>query len=129
MVDEMQIFEAMISLLVLISFLSFVASEQHARAVDDSLYRYQLANDVWRVLYLRGDFKDFSFGELNEARDKTEKDLDRMGKLTHLCIFIGGERITNCRGEQVEELVSTERITIVDDEPQKVMVTIAKKRY
>ncbi len=123
----MQILEAMISLMVLVSFLSFIAGEQHARAVDDSLYKYQLANDVWRVIYLRGDLKDFSFDDANLARDRIELDLQRVGELTNLCVFIGGERITNCRGEDVEKLVSTERITIVDDAPQRVMVTLAEK--
>ena len=115
----MQILEAMISLMVLISFLSFIAGEQHARAVEDSLYKYQLANDVWRVVYLRNG--------INAAN--AEADIEHIGKLTNLCIFIGGERVTNCRGEEVEELVSTERITIINGAPQKVMVTLAKKKH
>ena len=127
-VDLMQILEAMISLMVLVSFLSFIAGEQHTLAVDDSLYKYQLANDVWRVLYLRGDFKDFSFDDANLARDRVELDLQRIGELTNLCVFIGGERITNCRGEDVEKLVSTDRITLVDGAPQRIMVTLAKRQ-
>lgn len=124
----MQVLEAMISLLVLVSFLSAIADGLEEKAVNDSLYRYYLANDAWRVLYLRGDFQDFSFSGLNSGRDRAEADLQQMGKLTNLCIFIGGERVTNCRGRGIERIASIERITIVDDSPQKVMLTLAKKR-
>ena len=46
--------EAAISLVVLVSFLSFGLLHypiQHSR-----LYEYELAEDAWRVLYLRGGF-------------------------------------------------------------------------
>ena len=123
----MQILEATVSLMVLISFLSFVASDFHAKKLDDSLYRYQLVNDVWRTLYLRGDFTDFSFDSGNLARGRTEQDLKHIGEMTGFCIFIGGERITNCRGESVEEIVSTERIAMVDGELEMVAVSLAAK--
>ncbi|MBS3067344.1 hypothetical protein J4450_01465 [Candidatus Micrarchaeota archaeon] len=112
----MQTLEAIISLLFLVSFVSFVASEQHARGVDDSLYKYQLANDVWRVVYLRNGIDS----------NKYENDIKRIGELTNLCIFI--DDVTNC-DEEVEEIISTERIVVVGNEPKKVMVTIAKKKH
>lgn len=125
--ELMQMMEAMISLLVLVSFLSVVASEQHTKPVNDSLYRYYLANDAWRVLYLKDALRDFSFDAHNPARNRAELELQRIGGLTGFCIFIGGERITNCRGEQTDALVSIERIAVVDGVPQTVMLTIAHK--
>ena len=123
----MQILEATISLMVLISFLSFIAADQTTQVIDNSLYKFQLVNDAWRVLYLRGDFKEFSFDSGNMARDKAEDDLKQIGKLTNFCILIGGERVTNCRGEKIEKVASSERIVLVDEKPQTVMVTIANR--
>jgi len=131
MVIKMQTMEAVISLLILVSFISMLTLEQENTKVrtDTSLYKQQLANDVWRVLYLRGDFKDFSFDKNNSARDKTEKDLERIGELTSFCVFISGETLTNCRGENVgEKSISIEKFLIVEGELKKVPLTIAIKK-
>ncbi len=112
----MQTLEAIISLLFLVTFLSFVASEQHAKAIDDSLYKYQLANDVWRVVYLRDGIET----------DKYKEDVKRIGEITNLCISIND--IANCEGENIEQIISTERITVLNGELRKIMVKIAQKK-
>ncbi len=124
----MQTLEAIISLFMFMSFITLVASEWHVPVeIDSSLYKHQLANDVWRVLYLRGDFTGFSFEAANAARIKAELDVHTIGELTSHCIFVGGERITNCRGEPVQRVVSTERVTLVNGNPEKITVTLATK--
>ena len=50
----MKTIEATISLLVFLSFSSFALI--HLPQGHSSLYEYELANDIWRVLYLRGYF-------------------------------------------------------------------------
>lgn len=124
----MQTLEALISLFIFMAFLSFVTLEwQTPNQVDTSLYKFQLVNDVWRVLYLRGDFTDFSFDNTNIARAKAESDVHTIGELTSHCIFVGGERITNCRGVGTEHIITTERIGVVDGNPQSVTITLATK--
>ena len=112
----MQTLEAIISLMFFVSFLPVIASEQHAET-DDTLYKYQLANDVWRTLYLRN----------GNNMDAYEEDVEKIGELTDLCIFVAGERITNCRGEKVEQIISTERLVFSDGELKTITVTIAQK--
>jgi hypothetical protein len=56
----MQTLEAIISFFFLISICSSILlSLEEQNHVDDSLYRIQLAEDAWRVLYLRDNFQDF----------------------------------------------------------------------
>jgi hypothetical protein len=98
------------------------------KRVDDSLYRLQLANDVWRVLYLKGDFEDFSFSSMNIARDRAENDLKKITELTGICVFIGGERLTSCRGEELgEHLITTKKLLVVDGVPQKVTLSLYRR--
>lgn len=120
----MQTLEAIISLLVFVALLpQFLSIEE--KPVDDSLYRMQLANDIWRALYLKSDFEDFSFAEYNAARNNAEADLNKITKSTGICIFIGGEKLTSCRGEKTgEQIITTEKMLIVDSIPQKVTLTL-----
>jgi len=50
----MKTIEALISLMVLLSFTSL--SLLHAPTQESQLYKYQLAEDVWRIAYLKGCF-------------------------------------------------------------------------
>jgi len=92
----MQTLEAMISFVFFLSIsIPFILSIEEQRHVDDSLYRIQLAEDVWRVLYLRGNFADFQDTE----RDELEKEFQLIGNETGLCVFMDGVQFTNCRGD------------------------------
>lgn len=106
----MQSLEALLSLTFFVSILSLIlASAPPPHGTDDSLYRLQLAQDAWRVLYLRGDFEDFGDGR----RADIEADMRRMGEETGLCFFIDGVRFTNCRGPDPVGITATVRRTVV----------------
>ena len=83
----MQTLEAVISFSVFMLFTTYVLLQiDDYSGVDDSLYRYQLANDVWRVLYLRGGF---------------EKSVQRRAKLPEtLCL----ERSRELAAERIREM-------------------------
>jgi hypothetical protein len=91
----MQMLESILSLLVFSSILAALhMAAQEPAAIDDSLYRMQLANDAWRVLYLRGDFEDFG----NPQDNSLEADMEEIRRQTALCLFLDGIRSTSCRG-------------------------------
>lgn len=97
----MQSLEAVISLMVLVFILSYMLSGiAEEPGIDDSLYRYQLAGDVWRVVSLRGNLEDFDFEKGNDARDKVEEDFEEIERITGLCTYMGGIRVTSCPGEK-----------------------------
>jgi hypothetical protein len=110
----MQTFEAILSFLFLITISSFMLGSFQILPIDDSLYRIQLAGDAWRVLYLRGDFHDFS--DIPASKHSAiEKDLDELGDQTGLCFFLEGLRITNCRGGDKHETVAVLHKTVLMD--------------
>lgn len=105
----MQTMEAVLSLMVLVSVSSLLLQPGEP-PLDSSLYRMQLAEDSWRVLYLKGSFRDFGAS----AHAKLEEDLELLGEQTHLCFFIDGVFITNCRGGTgSHEIISSVRKTVV----------------
>jgi len=118
----MQSIEAAISLLVLLSIsASVMPLLEEQRDIDDSLYRVQLAEDAWRVLYLRGDFRDF--GE--DKRGTIEADMAEITRQTGLCVFMDGVQFTSCRGNmgtgagQAHEItVSLSRTAIFNGTPR-----------
>src|SRR4030095_9454878 len=119
----MQTLEAMISLLVLSSILLYYASAATAGPLDDSLYRLQLAEDSWRVLYLRGDFEGFG----DKSGDRVQTDLETLGSQTGLCFFMSGLRMTNCPGgNKHQEMVRLGKTVIYDGAPKKIAFSIGK---
>lgn len=119
----MQTLEAVFSLMFFLSISSLLLSSHIPRETDDSLYRIQLANDAWRVLYLRGDLEN-----LSEKRDAIESDMGEIGKQTSLCLFLNGTWYTNCRGgeELHENTVSIRRTVISSGEPEALTFSISK---
>lgn len=123
----MQTLEAIFSLFMLV-LLSMPLLALEEKPTDNSLYRLQLANDVWRVLYLKGDFKDFSFDKNNPVHARAEADLDKITELTGICVFISGEQLTSCRGEKTgEQIITMEKVLVVDGMPKKVSLMLAHK--
>lgn len=119
----MQTMESILSLLFLVSISSMILGSFHPCQIDDSLYSMQLASDAWQILVLRGDLQDYS--DAGASRAVIESDLVAIGRETSLCVFIEGLRITNCRGGEGKETVSTIRKTlIVDGRPKTVTLTI-----
>jgi len=124
-VNEMQTLEAMVSLVFFLSICShLLLSLEESRYVDDSLYRIQLAEDVWRVLYLRGDFEDFQSAD----RERLEQEFELMGDMTGLCIFMDGVQFTNCRGTTQPHYItaSLTKTVIYDGAPKSFKFSIGK---
>ncbi len=125
---DLQLIEAMISLMFLLVATTFIVSSVPSHHVDDSLYRLQLANDVWRVLYLRDDFRDFSLTDpLNPSRTKTLDDIHFVGEESSLCIFIRGGQLSNCAFQNISNTVSVKKLVIADGQPEQVTLSIAIK--
>ncbi|MBI5046920.1 hypothetical protein HZC07_04290 [Candidatus Micrarchaeota archaeon] len=119
----MQTIEAILSLLFFLSGVSLLFPAIPAQKIDDSVYRIQLVEDSWRVLYLRGDFRDF--GDSN--RDKFEQELASFGNETGLCYFVDGIVFTNCRdGNEHEIVASLTKTVIYDGLPRKVTFSIGR---
>lgn len=120
----MQTIEAILSLLVFLSVASLVLSaDPGPPPVDDSLYRMQLAEDAWRVLYLRGAFRDLG----PEKRAAVESDMAEIGAQTGLCIFMSGIEFTNCRdGESHENTASIRRVVLLGGQLQTVTFTLSR---
>jgi hypothetical protein len=108
----MQTLEAIISFSVFMLFTSYVLLQlEDYRGVDDSLYRYQLANDVWRVLYLRGNF------EYLQSEQQLDSELNAVDSVTGLCTYVGGQRGTSdyCRGKPaLEHVASVEHVLLLN---------------
>jgi len=98
--------EAAISLVVLVSFLSFGLLHypvQHSR-----MHEYELAEDAWRVLYLRGGFGpewkldegclnlDDGCGVLGPDETRMNVDAERITELTGLCVAMDGLQVASC---------------------------------
>ncbi len=130
----MQTIEALISLMFLVAMASALLAPLQGQAIDDSLYRAQLAGDAWRVLYLRGDFTDFGNASLpgtngmdRELAERTRADVETFGSETGLCIFLAGVVSSNCRGvPDTETTVSVERTVVYSGRP--VTLTLSMKK-
>jgi len=114
--------------MVLVSLLSYMLAGLGERgSLDDSLYRYQLAGDVWRVSYLRGHFEDFSFSKGNNASGEVQKDFERIYNLTGLCTYLGGIRVTSCPGESAAvRIVSINRVLYENGSATNATLMIGK---
>ena len=123
----MQTLEAIISMFVFVAFASFLMLQlDNYNGIDDSLYRYQLANDVWRVLYLQGDFKDFSFTSQSDSRDAAQRHLEEIYDETGVCAYLGGIQATSCPSESYckEKISSIQHVLIDDGTPRKTMLSL-----
>ncbi len=112
----MQTFEAIISLLFFVWMLGIAIVSLEVPEHDYRVYQMQLSTDAWRVLYLRGNFEDLS------DMQSIEPDLNQIGQVTGLCLFLDGIETTNCRGgiERHDLSISTYRTIIFNHEPKTV---------
>jgi len=92
----MQTLEAIISFMFFLFFATYMLAELDYTKPNYALYQYQLANDVWRVLYLKGALKDFSSTTTGHLIARTE--MENIGELTGFCIYLQGIQTTNCLG-------------------------------
>jgi len=90
----MQTLEAILSFLFFFMFATYTLSQMDYTKPNYELYRYQLANDIWRCLYLTGGLSYYPL--LNsEAENKLGQIYDGTG----LCVYLQGVPTTirpNC---------------------------------
>jgi len=124
----MQSVEALISLMFFVSICAyFLSSAAVHQGTDDSLYRYQLVNDVWRVLYLRGDFNGLVLGDGNPARARLDADLGEIESQTGLCTYVGGIRDTSCPGgKALVRVGSISRVVLIGGNPENLTLMVGK---
>ncbi len=128
-IDILQTIESTLSFLCfMFVVVALLSSQTPPSGIDSSLYRLELAEDAWRVLYLRGALDDGvpSIGNDSERLAKVETELTTLGNATSLCFFFEGLRATNCRGEQQEMFITVHRIVIVGGKPIQVAFSIGK---
>ena len=117
----MQSLESIISFFFFISIAAMILVAYSPQQLDDSLYRLQLAEDSWRVLYLRGAFQ-------SPSRESLESEFRMIEEQTGLCLFLDGIETTNCRGgEQGHTIISSVTRTIIyEGEPKTHTFSIGK---
>lgn len=102
----MKTLEALISLVVLLSIIATI--DLRPQTIDSSLYQYQLASDLWRVLQLKGATHDPTSAAItiNELQTK-------MG----LCIIAEGLALEKCEISADADMITIERTAYVDGDP------------
>jgi len=123
--DDMQTFEAMMSFLVFTSImLAVLENPGDQGGIDDSLLRLQLAEDAWRVMYLRGDFRDFN----GAGNGRIRNDMEAISRETGLCVFLmGSSNYTSCRGGERHEITASIRRTVVSgNAPRSMAFSLGK---
>lgn len=109
--------EALVALISVISF-SLLVLAQRPPELNDSLYHYQLGNDVWRVFYLRGDLEGFNKEGLN-------RDAEEVTRLTNLCVYLKEEDVASCLGE--ESRIHVQKEAWVNGEVTNLTLVLARK--
>ena len=104
-VVTMKFIEAFLSLIVL-SLIASVVLSIHITPHVPTVYYMQVADDIWHILLLKYDGVP---GLASPDHAKAEEDLNKIGEMTGMCIYVGGIRTTNCRGTKGSTLVSIHR--------------------
>ncbi len=116
----MQTLEAIFSFLFFFLFAVYALSQIDYTKPNYSVYQYQLANDVWRVLYLT---KALSYYPLNRAA--LENRMTEINKKTGMNIYIEGIITTSGRGIPCSENKMTmEKIWLKYGQPDVVQFTV-----
>lgn len=110
----MNTLEAIFSFLVLLSLLPFIINIPDY-SVDNSHYSLKLAEDIWRVLYLRGDLEGFD-------KDALNKDVEEISTLTSLCISVEEEDVASCIPEGQPLVIK--RIAFIKGNPKIISLKI-----
>ncbi|MBN1169879.1 hypothetical protein JXA56_02550 [Candidatus Micrarchaeota archaeon] len=117
----MQSLESIISFFFFISITTAIMASYSPQQIDDSLYILQLAEDSWRVAYLRGAFEN------SPSRESLEKEFAILSAQTDLCFFIDGIYITSCRGGEKHQMTASLSRTIIHEgEPKAHTFSIGK---
>jgi len=105
------ILSLMIFILIIFTFITVPTPE-----LDISLYKLKLAEDIWRILYLKGELTNFQ-------EDKILEDLNKIKELTGLCVSINWkeESIKTC---EPSEFVVVKRIAFINSSPEMISIKI-----
>lgn len=115
----MQTFEFIIGLLTFLLIAQILSSSPNV-SVDDSLYKYQLANDVWRVFYLKGHLTSFDKIGLNS-------DANKITSLTGLCIEFEEEDVTSCIVKN--QLITINKLAYYNGKINSLTIKIGSGHY
>ena len=122
----MKMVEALISLVVLLSFTSL--SILHAPHHPSQLQKYQLAEDVWRVAYLKGCFNqslDYPVGAENQVENCLNPVLREIEQETGLPIaFYSPIEAAAGPGLPGENSILLKKTIILDGAPRIVEVRV-----
>lgn len=110
----MNTLEAILSFLILLSLLPVLLTIQDY-TIDTSHYNLKLAEDVWRVLYLKNDLRGFDKINLN-------KDLKEIYELTSLCVLIEEEDVASCIPN--EATVVIKRVAFINGNPKTITIQV-----
>ncbi|MEW6721788.1 MAG: hypothetical protein AB1324_00845 [Candidatus Micrarchaeota archaeon] len=122
----MQVLESMLSLAFFLMISSAMLASVQPKTIDDSLYRIQLGNDAWRVLFLRGALEDLDLNG-HGSQDRIRAELKGMGDDTSLCFFFSGVDLSNCPGPHGREPVMIMKRTVIDNGiPRKIAFSMQK---
>lgn len=115
LVVKMNTIEAILSLMIFILIISTFISVPTPE-LDDSLYKLKLSEDIWRNLYLKGDFENFN-------KEKIKEDLNEINELTGLCVSINWkeESIKTCEPSQ---FVVVKRIAFINGSPEMISIKL-----
>lgn len=122
----MQTIEAVFSLAFFVLIISAMdCVEDKEKELDSSLYRVQLAGDVWRVLYLKGAFDNLEY--LGCSSSDSCEHVKKTEEMTGMRIYIGGTRFSGPGGVHPEkEYIRMKRILIVGSTAKNVSFTLKR---
>jgi len=116
----MQTLEATFSFLFFFLIAAYALTQLEYTKPNYDIYKYQLANDIWRVVYLKNGLSYYPLSQpiienqLNEIKDKTG-----------LCAYIEGIDTTSCRGIScTDSKITMEKIWFKYGQPNVVRFTM-----
>lgn len=114
----------------LVSILSYMAAGISEKPeIDDSLYSYQLAGDVWRIAYLRGNFQDLDTSSMHPSKVALQNTFEEIETLTGICPYLSGKLVTPCSEKRlIQRIASINHVVYDKGILENVTLTIAYSR-
>lgn len=115
MVIDLNTLESLVSFLVLVSLIQLLVFNLET-SKDDSYLHLKLSEDIWRVLYLKNDLKDFNKQGLNS-------DLDKIYELINLCVVFEEEDVASCIPDS-KSSIAIKRVAFINGNPKILTITV-----
>ncbi len=113
----MQTLEAIVSFLFLIAIISTISLEPSQMHTE--LQQFAIADDIWKTLEVRGDFRDFPSNSL-------QKDLEEVTSLTDLCVGFIEEDLASCRDNE-ENAIFIEKTIVTKGKLKRITFFVSRK--